>query len=129
MFCHDKLTVYKKAVEFLGAAHSILRGLSPGNGDVNNQLRRAAMSIALNIAEGAGKTGTKDKRRFYSIARGSALECAALLDLCTEWHLVDQSLIIEARTILEQIAAMLGKLCANSYQGTGSGAVPVPGSG
>jgi len=81
----------------------------------------------------AGKTGNKDKRRFYSIARGSALECAALLDLCTVWHLVDPSLITEARACLEQVAAMLGRLCTDRSQGAGTGAgtgaVPVPGAG
>ncbi|MEA2060653.1 MAG: four helix bundle protein, partial [Thermodesulfobacteriota bacterium] len=45
------------------------------------QLKRAAWSIPLNIAEGCGKSSINDKRRFYSISRGSAMECAAIREL------------------------------------------------
>ena len=79
MFCHEKLKVYQYSVQFLGAIVIVIRAIPAGNADVVSQLRRAAMSISLNIAEGAGKTGENDKRRFYSIARGSALECAAII--------------------------------------------------
>ena len=55
MFCHEKLDVYHKAVEFLGVMHRLIRALPPGNSDVINQLRRAVMSVPLNLAEGRGK--------------------------------------------------------------------------
>jgi four helix bundle protein len=40
------------------------------------------MSVPLNIAEGAGKPSTADRARYHGIARGSAMECGALLDVC-----------------------------------------------
>ncbi len=46
-----------------------------------NQFVRAASSIALNLAEGAGRNGRKDQRRFFHIAMGSLRECQAVLDL------------------------------------------------
>ena len=46
---------------------------------LGDQLRRASTSIPLNLAEGTGKFD-KDARRFYAIARGSALECADIID-------------------------------------------------
>ena len=81
MFCHEKLEVYQKSVEFLKEVISVIRLLPNGNSDIVNQLRRAATSISLNIAGCAGKTGVADKKRYYSIARGSTLECAAIFDL------------------------------------------------
>ncbi|HYS09833.1 MAG TPA: four helix bundle protein, partial [Myxococcales bacterium] len=62
MLSFQKLDVYGCAIEFL------------------DQLRRAASSIPLNIAEAAGRTGQADAARTYAIARGSAMECAAVLD-------------------------------------------------
>ena len=68
------------------------------------------MSIPLNLAEGAGKTGKADKQRFYSIARGSALECAAILDLLCTWELVSADELKKERALLEQIVAMASAL-------------------
>ena len=110
MFCHEKLKVYQFSVQFLGAIVLIIRAIPSGNSDVISQLRRAAMSITLNIAEGAGKTRENDKRRFYSIARGSALECAAIIDLLKTWQLVPLELVSKPVELLEQIAAMLAVL-------------------
>ena len=48
---------------------------------VRDQLDRASLSVVLNTAEGAGRFAPRDKARFYSIARGSANETVALLDV------------------------------------------------
>ncbi|MFN0248337.1 MAG: four helix bundle protein [Kofleriaceae bacterium] len=61
----------------LQAAKALLHRIPKGHADLVDQLRRAAQSIPQNIAEGAGKTGRADKARYYAIARGSAMECAA----------------------------------------------------
>ena len=49
----------------------------------------------------------KDARRFYAIARGSALECAALLDAIETLHLQGERELSDARALLERIVAML----------------------
>jgi four helix bundle protein len=59
----------------------IVKAIPKGNRELVDQLKRASISLVLNIAEGAGKSAIDDKKRFYSIARGSTLECAAILDL------------------------------------------------
>jgi four helix bundle protein len=51
-----------------------------GEGDLKDQFRRASISIPLNIAEASGKVSPSDRGRFFAIARGSAMECAAILD-------------------------------------------------
>ena len=76
MFHFQTLDVYKCAVTFLPIGYALAR---LGDGKMASQLRRAALSINLNIAEGTGRFG-KDERRFLVTARGSALECAAVLD-------------------------------------------------
>ena len=82
-FDHERLDVYNAAVDFVAIAHRILSNLPTGHGDLADQLRRAATSIVLNIAEGAGEFAPSEKARFYRIARRSAVECAAILDIAT----------------------------------------------
>ena len=110
MFSHEKLEVYQKSVQFLKEVIVLVRLLPNGNSDIINQLRRAAVSISLNIAEGAGKTGNADKKRYYSIARGSTLECAAIFDVLKSWSLVDENVLRNSTSLLYSLAAMLSKL-------------------
>jgi four helix bundle protein len=79
-FDHERLKVYKASVEFAAWLSSLLEGASKPGG-VKDQMDRASTSIPLNIAEGNGKYTIKDRCRFFDIARGSALECAAGLDV------------------------------------------------
>ena len=76
MFGFQRLDAYRAASEFLGVTWKLVVRIPKGHGDIVDQLRRAALSDPLNIAEGSGKFN-RDAVRFYTIARGSALECAA----------------------------------------------------
>jgi four helix bundle protein len=79
-FDHEKLEVYREAIAFMAWLSSLLEA-AIRVGDVKDQLDRASTSISLNIAEGNGKYSPKDRCRFFDIAHGSALECAAGLDV------------------------------------------------
>ncbi len=79
-FDHEKLEVYREAIAFIAWLSTILEG-TVRIGDVKDQLDRASTSIPLNTAEGNGKYALKDRCRFFDIAHGSALECAAGLDV------------------------------------------------
>ena len=79
-FDHEKLTVYQEAIKFVVWAVELLETL-PKSMAVHDQLDRASTSIPLNIAEGNGKYTAPDRCRYFDIARGSALECAACLDV------------------------------------------------
>ena len=78
-FDFEKLTVFQKAKQFYSLTRKIGFGRSTEDKVIARQLIRAALSITLNIAEGSGRTGLKDGRNFFIIARGSAFECAAII--------------------------------------------------
>jgi four helix bundle protein len=106
----NNLDVYQCALKFLSMAHQLIPTLGKGDGDLKDQLRRAALSIPLNIAEASGKITNSDRARFFAIARGSAMECAAILD-CTEVIHPNSALSVDpARVLIGRIIAMLTKL-------------------
>ncbi len=109
-FDHEKLDVYQVAIEFVAKADDIVEQLPRGRGYLADQLQRAALSIVLNIAEGAGKFSPADKSVFYTRARGSATESAAVLDVCQKLKLVQISVTNDDKQLLERIAQMLTKL-------------------
>ena len=80
MFDHEKLEVYRESLLFLAWLEPFLERL-PKSISVREQLDRASTSLALNLAEGNGKFTKPDRCRFFDISRGSALECAAALDV------------------------------------------------
>ena len=74
------------------------------------RLKRAASSIVLNIAEGAGEFSKKEKVRFYRIALRSATESASVTDILLGFEYIDQQLHDELDNALSRIIAMLTKL-------------------
>lgn len=111
MLSFQRLDVYQRAVEFLALTADLVPDIPRGNAPLVDQLRRAATSIPLNIAEAAGRTGEADAARAYAIARGSAMECAAVLDALVVLELVDRDRQERGLELLERIVAMLTKLC------------------
>jgi len=106
-----QLDVYQTAVHFLPLAAAIADGLAPRYAGLADQLRRASLSIPLNIAEGSGKSTGPDQRRFYTMARGSAMECAAILDACSAMGLVDKPRAEGVDRLLVSMVKMLSKMC------------------
>ena len=104
---HDNLDVYQAAIEFVAQADHTVEHLPRGRAYLADQLQRAATSIALNIAEGAGEYARKEKDRFYRMARRSATECAAILDVCKRLALVSSKEFDPSRKLLLRMVAML----------------------
>jgi four helix bundle protein len=111
MLAYEKMDVYRCAVDFLALAVKTLDTIPKGNAGLADQLKRAALSVPLNIAESSGKTSTADRKRFCAIARGSAMECSAILDACRVLSLVDDSVVDEGKQLLVRIVSMLTKMC------------------
>ena len=81
MFSHEKLDVYRVAIEYAKWAFLISKKLTTENRHSKDHMLRASQSIPLNIAEGNGRSTEADRRHFFEISRGSAMECAAIQDL------------------------------------------------
>ena len=111
---HEKLEVYRASLEFITWTVPLLSKL-PGSASVRNQLDRASTSVPLNIAEGNGKFTSADPCRFFDIARGSALESAACLDVMVAKSLSTVEEIEAGKTMLVKIVSMLfGLIRSNS---------------
>jgi four helix bundle protein len=107
----ERLDVYRCAIDFLALAARITAHMPRGHSDLRDQLRRASSSIPLNIAEACGKTGTAERADFNAIARGSALECAAILDVLQRFGAVGFDDVEQGKTLLARVVAMLSKMC------------------
>jgi four helix bundle protein len=105
-FDHEKLDVYQQAIAFCGSIGKLL-GEVTARTAAKDQFDRASTSIPLNIAEGNGKFSDSDRSRFLEIARGSALECAACLDVLTVRKLVAPEQVIPQKEQLVRIVNML----------------------
>lgn len=107
---HEKLDAYHIAIEFVVLSDAVIENLPRGRGYLSDQLQRAALSIALNIAEGAGEYAIDEKVRFYRMAKRSATECASILDVCQKLQLLDEHKYAKGRDIIIRIVSILTKM-------------------
>src|SRR5947208_8203046 len=92
---HEKLDVYQESIAFCGWVGELLGQIS-AKAAAKDQLDRASTSLPLNIAEGNGKFSNVDRARFLEIARVSALEYAACLDVLAVRKLITGEQILSA---------------------------------
>ena len=111
-FDHEKLDVYQEGIAFVSWWAEI-RPRCSGVANVQDQLDRASTSTPLNIAEGNGKYSMRDRCRYLQIARGSALECAACLDVLVARKCLSFQNIEPGKRQLQRIVAMLVRLIAS----------------
>lgn len=107
---HERLDAYQLSIRFVALAARISANMPRGHAGLADQLRRAAISIPLNIAEGVGKPRPADRARFHAIARGSAMECSAIIDVVGVLHENPEALQ-PAKELLVRIVEMLTKMC------------------
>ncbi len=105
-FDHEKLDVYREAIAFIAWLSTLLEN-TPRLGETKDQLDRASTSVALNLAEGNGKFSSKDRCRFFDVAHGSALECAAALDALVAKGKVTSVSVRPGKERLQRIVRML----------------------
>ena len=105
-FDHEKLDVYTQSIDFCGWVGDFLRTITE-KAPAKDHLDRASTSVPLNIAEGNGKFSAADRSRFFEIARGSAVECAACLDVLVARKLAKQEVANERKEQLVRIVEML----------------------
>ena len=105
-FDHEKLDVYREAINFCGWVGEFLASIS-AKAAAKDQLDRASTSIPLNIAEGNGKFSARDRARFFEMTRGSAVECAACLDVLVVRKLAKEEPVAAQKERLVRIVEML----------------------
>ena len=109
-FDHEKLDVYKAALELVKVIDEIVGTLPRGRAYLVDQMQRAGASVPLNIAEGAGEYAVQEKVRFYRIAKRSATECSAICDICAHLGLIDRIQLSRSKELLFRIVSMLIKM-------------------
>ena len=109
-FAFEKLLVYQKSVDFADDICARTEQFPRGYGFLVDQLNRASVSIAANIAEGNGRFTKPDRKHFFGIARGSVQECVPLLELATRRKLLDATAHEQLKARLEEIGRMLSGL-------------------
>ena len=90
-FNFEKLMAYQEALGLAKELISLSQSLRRNNYSLADQLRRAAMSVPANIAEGCGRWHSKDKIQFFRIAIGSANECIPFIDFAYSFGVLNES--------------------------------------
>ena len=108
---HQRLLVYQKALDVLVGVLHIIKAAKPGWSDLTNQLKRAATSVVLNIAEGSAEYSPAEKARLYRIALRSAAECHAACDVMVKVQIIPAEMIANVQSPLEEIVSMLIAMC------------------
>ncbi len=114
-FGHEKLDAYRAAIEYVGWAFRLCEQLK-AHRNAEDQLLRASQAIPLSIAEGNGKATEGERRRFFEIARGSALECGAIQNVLEVCGAPAPEENANAKKLLDRIVAMLTKLGQRGYR-------------
>jgi four helix bundle protein len=109
-FAFEKLVVYQKAIDFADKVADLTEKFPRGYRFLSDQVNRAALSIAANIAEGNGRFTKADRKNFFGIARGSVPECVPLLELARRRGLSGDAQHGKLKDDLEEIARMLSGL-------------------
>ncbi len=110
-FDHEKLRAYQEALRFAAWAGPVIENL-PAKLAARDQLDRASTSTVLHLAEGNGKRSHADRCRFLDIARGSAVECAACLDVLVARQKLDAITADQGKEILLAAVALVSGLIA-----------------
>jgi len=107
MFDFEKLEIYQVVKRQNLKALALISESTSIDLYIKDQWKRASLSILLNLAEGTGRMSVQDKKHFYTIARGSVFECAAILDLLHEMKLVEEDVYSDLYAGYEQCSKML----------------------
>ncbi|HSO32871.1 MAG TPA: four helix bundle protein [Labilithrix sp.] len=108
---YEKLDVYRCALELLRLALRVASSLPRGESELRQQLKTAAMSVPVDIAEGTGKPSPADRAHAHAIARGSAMECGALVDVCAIAGYITPADARQGKELMVRTVAMLSKMC------------------
>jgi len=114
-FDHENLNVYHTTLRFVVWITGVLERV-PKNLAVHSQLNRASTSMPLNFAEGSGKWTAPDRCRFFDNARGSALECAAALDVLVAKGIADAASVADGKACWSKLSPVWSACCVQFHR-------------
>ena len=108
---HKNLEVWKISIDFVSDVYR-LTGSFPQKEvyGISNQLRRAAVSVPSNIAEGASRSSTLERKRFYEIARSSLVEIDAQFEISKRLEYCSEDGLTNFSERMNHLFAMLSRL-------------------
>jgi len=108
---HKQLNVWKMGLEFVTTIYNLTESFPVEERyGLTSQMRRAAVSVVSNISEGAARRSSKERKRFYEIARSSLVEIDAQLEISMRLNFLKTKDIKQASKQMNEIFAMLTKL-------------------
>lgn len=106
---HENTRIHAKSIELIELTARVLKSMPQGHGDLANQLKRAAASIALNFAEGCGHVAPKERAKFFTIARASANEVSMIFDVGRAFGAIDEPSCSKGKDRCDHLGGMLYK--------------------
>ena len=106
---HEKLRVYRRGLDYVTWSHPVLAGIEQ-SAVVLDHWTRAAESILENIANGNSRRSRADRNKYFDVAIGSALECAACLDICHRREMISDEQLATGKKMLQPIVNMTIRL-------------------
>ena len=114
MFGFEKLEVWRKAIDLADEVYRATRGFPDYEKfGLANQMRRSAVSVSSNIAEGSGRSSNKDFIRFVEIAYGSTMELVSQLHIAQRQSFIERESARDLYRKCDEIARMLSGLKAS----------------
>ena len=108
---HRKLEVWRKSIEFASDIYKVTESFPKSEVyGLTSQLRRAAVSIPSNVAEGAARKSPDERKRFYEIARSSLVEIDTQLEIATRLNYSNEQSIQSHSETMNHLFAMLSNL-------------------
>ncbi len=107
MFDFEKLDVYQKIRVLNKDLLPFIFERQKQHPYIMDQLKRASLSIMLNLSEGTGRMSSADKKQFYIRARASVNECVSILHICLDTQLMEEDLYNHFYNDYEQISKMM----------------------
>ena len=111
---HKNLEVYKIALQLVKEVYAVTKLLPKDElYGLTSQLRRAAVSVSSNLAEGASRKSPKEKKRFYEISRSSLVEVDTQIEISLLLEYVKKENLMELEKYSEPVFKMLSKMINN----------------
>ena len=114
-FDFENLSVYQKSLDFIDRIFEVYKKLdSEYKYSIGNNLIRAGLSIANNLAEGNGKKSKKEKRRYFDISSDSTRECVSVFNVLERQKLIDNQAYCNLRKYAREITSMIRGLISSN---------------